>query len=176
MNSEFLDRETLLAIGFKSLGNSVLIHKSCVIVNPQNVLIGNNVRIDAFTVLSVSGGLEIGNFVHISTHVLAVGSAQLIMSDYSNIASGAKVYTSTDDFSVGSQLGPTVPEEKRSVKSAPVFFGTNVVVGSGSIVLPGSIIPEGATVGALSLVNKPLREWTVYAGVPAQPIKPRPKP
>lgn len=176
MNAAFLDRESLDRMGFRSLGENVLIHQSCVIVNPQSVSIGSNVRIDAFTVLSVSGGLSIGSYAHISTHVLAVGAGAFTMSDYSNLASGAKVFTSSDDFASGNLLGPTVPADARSVITAPVHFGQHVVVGAGSIIMPGSTIPDGTTIGALSLVKGMLREWTVYAGVPASPLKPRPRP
>lgn len=176
MNAAFLDRDSLERMGFNSLGDNVLLHKSCVVVNPQSISIGTNVRIDAFTVLSVSGGMSIGDHVHISTHVLAVGASTFTMSDYSNLASGAKVFTSSDDFTSGNLLGPTVPATARSVKSAPVNFGQHVVVGAGSIVMPGTVIPNGTTVGALSLVKGTLEEWTVYAGVPARPLKRRPKP
>jgi acetyltransferase-like isoleucine patch superfamily enzyme len=43
------------------------------------------------------------------------------------------------------------------------------------VVLPGVVIEEGVSVGSLSLVNKSLPGWKIYAGIPAKPIKDRKK-
>ena len=50
------------------------------------------------------------------------------------------------------------------------------LIGSGCVVLAGPgglVIGEGASVGAMSLVKHDLEPWTVYAGIPARPIKKR---
>ena len=41
--------------------------------------------------------------------------------------------------------------------------------------LPNVTFNEGTTLGALSLANKDLEEYKVYAGIPAKLIKPRNK-
>ena len=68
---------------------------------------------------------------------------------------------------------PTVPTEYTKVRSSPVLLGRHVVVGAGTIILPGSKVLEGASVGALSLVYGKCNAWGVYAGVPAKLIRPR---
>lgn len=50
-----------------------------------------------------------------------------------------------------------------------IAIGAYVPVGSGTIILPGVEIGEGAAVGAMSLVAGPLKSWTIYAGNPAEP-------
>ena len=52
----FYSREQLEKIGFKSLGENVLISDKTSIYSPENISIGNNVRIDDFSVLSAGGG------------------------------------------------------------------------------------------------------------------------
>ena len=52
----FYSREQLEKIGFKSLGENVLISDKTSIYFPKNISIGNNVRIDDFSVLSAGGG------------------------------------------------------------------------------------------------------------------------
>lgn len=52
--------------------------------------------------------------------------------------------------------------------SAPVRIGRYVPIGSGSLVLPGVEIGEGAAVGAMSLVAHPLPAWTIHLGNPAK--------
>jgi galactoside O-acetyltransferase len=54
-----------------------------------------------------------------------------------------------------------------------VIIGRYAVVGSGSVLLPGTSLGEGSVVGALSLVTKPLEPWGVYSGVPAKRLKNR---
>lgn len=68
---------------------------------------------------------------------------------------------------------PMVPETYTQVFHAAVHLGKHVIVGSGSVVLPGVEIAEGGAVGALSLVKENCRAFGIYAGVPARLIKER---
>jgi galactoside O-acetyltransferase len=71
---------------------------------------------------------------------------------------------------------PLVDSEfKGNVEYGTVIIGRHSIIGSGSVVLPNVNINDGATVGALSLVNKDLEEWGLYAGIPAKKIKSRAK-
>lgn len=70
MNS-FYSKEELQNIGFKKIGENVLISKKASIYSPQNIIIGNHVRIDDFTILS--GEIEMGDYVHISAYVALYG-------------------------------------------------------------------------------------------------------
>lgn len=49
----------------------------------------------------------------------------------------------------------------------------HVIIGSGSVILPSVEIKEGTAVGALSLVNKSLDEWSIYVGSPARKVNKR---
>ena len=51
MNS-FYSKEELKEIGFKKYGENVLISRKTSIYNPEKIIIGNNVRIDDFCILS----------------------------------------------------------------------------------------------------------------------------
>jgi galactoside O-acetyltransferase len=46
-------------------------------------------------------------------------------------------------------------------------------VGTNVVVLPGVTLAEGSVIGACSLVTKSTEPWTVYAGIPAKPLKSR---
>jgi galactoside O-acetyltransferase len=56
------------------------------------------------------------------------------------------------------------------VHSAPVRLGRHVIVGSGTVILPGVTLHDGVAVGALSLVNRDCAAFGVYAGIPVRPI------
>ena len=60
-----------------------------------------------------------------------------------------------------------LPDRVLGVHTAPVTIGACVPIGSGTIVLPGVDIGEGAAVGAMSLVPRSLAGWAIYAGNPA---------
>ena len=49
------------------------------------------------------------------------------------------------------------------------------MIGSGTVILPGVRIEEGAAVGALSLVTKSVPGWKIYCGTPAKFLKNRSK-
>lgn len=59
---------------------------------------------------------------------------------------------------------------QRQLRFGRVKIGANVLVGTRSVVLPGVEIGDGATVGAMSLVNSDVPAKSFYAGVPARKI------
>ena len=166
----------LLEFGFKSIGDNVNIAKNCTIIGTENISIGNNVRIDGnVTIVSHSGFLSLGCYIHIGggCHLACAGG--ITLKDFSGLSQGVRIYSATDDYSGGSLTNPTVPKKFLDVKAEPVCLEKHVIVGSGSIILPGVTIGEGSSVGALSLVNMSLDEWGVYAGVPPKRLKARRK-
>lgn len=97
------------------------------------------------------------------------------MEDFSSLSSRVAIYSSNDDYSGGALTNPTVPEEYRNVEYAKVIINKHCIIGSGTIILPGVEIGEGTAVGAMSLCNTDIEEWSVYAGIPAKYIKKRKK-
>jgi galactoside O-acetyltransferase len=90
---------------------------------------------------------------------------------FSGISQAVRIYSSTDDYS-GKQLkNPTVPEKYTGVTRGRVVLWRHVIIGSGSVILPGVTIGEGSAVEALSLVTKSLDPWGHYFGCPAKRLK-----
>jgi acetyltransferase-like isoleucine patch superfamily enzyme len=55
--------------------------------------------------------------------------------------------------------------------SLPIYIGDFTFVGTNVVVLGGAVLPSYSVLGAKSLLNKTYEnEWTLYGGVPAQPI------
>lgn len=65
---------------------------------------------------------------------------------------------------------PTVPDEYKKASRAAVRIKGHVIIGAGSVVLPGVTLGFGSAVGALSLVRDDVDEGVVVAGTPAKPI------
>lgn len=172
----FLSREQLENVGFAEVGKNVLVSDKASIYNPERISIGSDVRIDDFCVLSAGeGGIEIGDYIHIAVFSSLIGAGRIKLADFVNISSRVSIYSSNDDYSGDSLTNPMVPDKFKNVQSADVELRKHVIVGSGSIILPGVILNEGSAVGALSLVAKDCEEFTVYSGVPAKILKTRQK-
>ncbi|MFT4771999.1 MAG: acetyltransferase-like isoleucine patch superfamily enzyme [Cryomorphaceae bacterium] len=170
----YLSKAELNEMGFANIGENVLISNKCSIYNPHLISVGNNVRIDDFAVISPSNeSFEIGNFVHIATHCSLIGRASIKMKDFSGLSGRVSIYSSSDDYSGEFMTNPTVPEEYSNVISKPVQLGKHVIVGAGTVILPGVSIGDGSAISALALVNRDIPAGVISGGTPCRTIKPR---
>lgn len=170
----YYSQDELREIGFKKIGLDVKISRKSSIYGAENIIIGNNVRIDDFCILS--GRIEIGNNIHIAAYsALFGGIVGICVNDFANISSRVCIYALSDDYSGETLTNPTIPNEYKNVEHAPVKVGRHVIIGSGSTILPGVILEDGVAVGAMSLCKEKTKEWTIYAGIPAKEIKKRSK-
>lgn len=169
-----LSRAAIDALGFATVGENVSISDRASFYNVSKISLGNNVRIDDFCVLSAGvGGVQIGNYVHIAVYTSLIGAGKITLSDFCNISSRVSIYSSNDDYSGATMTNPTVPSQYTGVTHADVLLGKHVIVGCGSIILPGISLDEGVAVGALSLVTRNCEAFGIYAGNPAKRIKER---
>lgn len=169
-----LTRKQIEEMGFSHVGENVRLSDKASYYNCKNIVIGDNVRIDDFCVLSAGvGGIEIGRFIHIAVYSSLIGAGKIVLHDFSNISSKVAIYSSNDDYSGSSMTNPMVPDEYTNVSHADVVIGRHVIVGSGSVILPGVTLDTGVAVGALSLVTRSCEEFGIYSGVPAKRIKER---
>ncbi|HBC3489960.1 acyltransferase [Vibrio alginolyticus] len=170
----FYTSQELDGMGFKYLGDNVKISRKASIYNHKNISIGDHSRIDDFAVLSAGeGGIYIGRNVHIAIYSSIMGQGKISLDDFSGISSRVSIYSSNDDYSGAFMTNPTVGDEFTNVSSKPVFLSKHVIVGSGSIVLPGVELGVGVAVGALSLVTKSYGEFVIISGSPARKVKER---
>ena len=170
----FFTEEELINIGFKSLGKNVLISKKASIYCASCISIGNNVRIDDFALLV--GNIEIHDFVHIGAFcgLHASQDGKIIFEDFSGISSNVTIYASSDSFEGEYPCArPGLPDSCFKTICSVVRLGKYSQIGTGSTVIPGGSLGEGTAVGAMSLVNKPLKNWCIYFGVPCELKKKR---
>lgn len=171
----FCDEE-LKAFGFGKVGVNVSIAKNVTAVGLENIYLGNNIRIDGPAVLSATEGfLNIGSNVHIGSGSHLICKHGISIGDYSTLSQGVKLYSVSDDYSGGSMTNPTIPKNFKNLQFGEIRIGSHVIIGSTSVVLPSINIGDGVAVGALSLVNKSLSEWGIYAGCPARFLRERSK-
>lgn len=114
----------------------------------KNVFVGSQVWID-------SGNAEM---IYIEDHAHVTGLTVLLchkreLSDY---------YMG-DDYA------------KLPYKTGEIHLGKGCSTGTGTIIMPGVTIGEGAIIGAGSLVTKDIPAWTIAMGRPAKVVKEIPK-
>ncbi|APO67485.1 O-acetyltransferase LpxA-like protein [Rhizobium gallicum] len=174
LGGQYLDEDDLALAGVARVGTNVRVHSTAILVDLESIRIGSHVRIDAFCVISAANGyVELGSHIHIASSTVVMGGAGVVLSDFSGLSHGVRIYSVSDDYSGRSLTNPTVPEHLRIPKKGRVVVGRHAIIGSGSVVLPGCDIGEGSAVGALSVVHKPVPEWEIFAGSPARRIAAR---
>lgn len=171
----YYSEEELSSIGFKEVGERVLISKKASIYTPECISIGHDVRIDDFCFLV--GEIHIGSYVHLSPYssIHGTGGGTVTMKDFSGLSSYCTIYSASDDYSGEAMTNPMVDVEFRNVEYADIILEKNAVVGLHSVVLPGAYIAEGCALGAMCLLAKETKPWGIYVGIPARRVKERSK-
>jgi galactoside O-acetyltransferase len=159
-----------------TFGDNVNISNDVILHNPQNISIGNNVRIDSHCILIAGkdSKITIGSNVHIAAGCYFFGgSANIILEDYAGTSSNVVIYTGSDDYTQGYMTNPMVDDAFRKVTIGDVILRKHVVVGSGTIILPNIVLAFATSVGANSLITKSTNEFDCIFGNPAKFYKKR---
>lgn len=163
------------SLGFKHVGQDVIIWPLAKIVSPEVISIGDSVIIDDFVFIMGGTKTSIGSFIHIASFTSIIGGGELIMEDFAGLSGGIRLYTGNEDYLGGCLTNPAVPFPYRVPIRSFVYIKKHAIIGANAVVLPGIIIGEGAVVGANSLVTKDCEPWTIYVGSPAKPLRARRK-
>lgn len=174
MNTSFYSEKELQELGLKKIGSNVLISKRASIYGADNIVIGNNVRIDDFCILS--GHILLGDYIHISAFAaLFAGETGIVMKDFSTLSSRCVIYAESDDYSGNYLTNPMVNNKYTKRIKGMVVLNKYVIIGTGTSIMPAVEIGEGSAVGSMSFVNKSLEPWGIYVGIPCKKIKERSK-
>ncbi|NQU61759.1 MAG: acyltransferase [Rhodospirillales bacterium] len=160
---------------FAKVGKNSRIFPSVIVINGENIVLGDNVFIDDFVVFN--GGLKsrIGNNIHISSFTSIIGGGEFHVGDFSGFGAGCRFITGSDDFSGQSLANPTVPMEFRNVELAIITIGRHVLLGANCIALPNVTIGDGVIVSAGSIIDRDLEPWNIYVGTNPKRIRKRDK-
>lgn len=168
-------RDELEKIGFRKLGQNVKISRRAAIYSMHTIEIGDNVRIDDFVFLSGGKGIKIGDYVHIASYSALYGKNGIQIGNYVNISGRVSIYSTSDDYSGEFMTGPLVDQQYIHDIGEKIVIEDHVIIGTGSVLLPGAILHTGVAVGAMSLVKKELKSFHIYAGIPVRCVKRRSK-
>jgi len=136
-------------------GGSIIIGKNCkihdysmILSYKGNIEIGDNCSVNPYTILYGHGGLKIGNGVRIAAHCVIIPSNHK--------------FERLD-----------VPIYQQGEISKGIIIEDDVWIGAHCSILDGVRIGKGCVIGAGSVVNKSLPDFSVAVGVPARVISKR---
>lgn len=172
MNS-FYTKEELQEIGFKELGDNILISRKCSIYSPEKISIGSNVRIDDFCILS--GEIKLHSYIHIGAYTALYGKSCIEVFDFSGISPRCTLFSETDNFDGSCLISPTTKPEHNNILKGKIKIEKYSQICADVVVLPGVTIAEGCVIGAKSLLKKSTKPWGIYCGQTAKRIKERSK-
>lgn len=133
------------AIGMKAKG-FCWIQPGVMFVNIHKLKVGRNFACNSGTYINALGNIEMGDDVLIGSNVTI---------------SAGKHDIEGRDRSVFSR--PAVPSS--------IYFGNDIWLGAGVVILPGLNLADGTVIGANSVVTKDTDSYSVMAGVPARLIR-----
>jgi acetyltransferase-like isoleucine patch superfamily enzyme len=149
----------------------------------RQIELGDHSVIRPFTLISLDGGLKLGNYSEISSFNLIYGSSSFIVGDHSyigpqslinvdeevRIGNGSALGARSMIFTHGSFLPFT---EGYWVKLAGVTIGDKVWCAAGVFIHPGVEIGEDTFVNSRSVVTQAIPAGSVVEGNPAEVIYP----
>jgi acetyltransferase-like isoleucine patch superfamily enzyme len=152
-----------------------IVSPNCRIRYPELFVVGDDSIVDDFCYFSTQVRVGIG--CHIAANVTISGGSDhaFTLGDFSGIASGARIYTSSNDYTNDLVTIPPTPGLATHALVGDVTLGAYTGVGANTVILPGNSVPEGTVIGALSLVppNFTFEPWAVYFGNPVRYLMPR---
>lgn len=129
------------------LGDNSIIHSGSALITGKSgtINVGKYFSLNHYSILYGHGGLIIGDYVRVATHVVII-PANHIFAD------------------------PETPITFQGLDKAGINIENDVWLGAGVRVLDGVHIGRGSVVGAGSVVTKSLGEFSISVGVPAKQI------
>jgi acetyltransferase-like isoleucine patch superfamily enzyme len=142
----------------------------------KNFIAGDFLKLEAVTRFCGQGfeprivikdNVSLNDFVHIgATNYIEIGN---------NVLMASKIFIS--DHNHGSYRGegqtpPSIPPAERALTCGQqVIIGDNVWIGELVAILPGSVIGQGAIIGANSVVSGEIPPFSIAVGAPARVVK-----
>lgn len=157
-----------------SCGYHVNISVGCHMRDRRNIAVGNNTNLGIFTQLYASGkgneSILIGDNVTLNYNVMvnADSGGSITIGNHCIIGPNVVLRTSNHEYS-----NRHIPIREQGHRPGTIVLKDDVWIGANVSVIGNVVIGRGAIVGAGSVVNKDVGDFTIVAGVPARKIRDR---
>jgi len=163
-------REVYYTSLFIKSGKNILIDTGVIIDSPQNIEIGSNVWISSYCTIAPNlGHLKIGSNIHINSHTHIAGRGKIVLEDNVNISAGAKIFSGAVIIPSRDKLvwNPMMKEDLSLSNIGPIVMKNNSTVFANCTVAPGVTLGEGSVLLSNSFLNKNIKDYEIFCGVPA---------
>jgi len=159
------------------VGRNLLLKRNSHIyaLSDKGIVIGDNFSLGEHAIIECTGvlrdlgeSLTIGNNVGVSHYCFIGVRGSIKIGD--NVIFGPRVSVFSENHNFDRL---EIPIKDQGETRKDTLIGNDVWIGTGSIILSGVKIGDGAIIAAGSVVNKDVPSNTIAAGVPAKMIKKR---
>lgn len=164
-----------LASKVRYCGKGVRFYPLCKMIHAENAELDDNCQLFDFVFIDAGESLKIGKYSTLTWNVLIEGGAKVSIGDRVFLGPGTKVLSSTYKLN-GYFSVEHLPEGCGEIDYGDIVIEDDAYIGANCSIMPGSIIGEGAVVGANALVKGKLEPWTIYVGTPCKAIGKRTPP
>lgn len=126
---------------------------------------GDEIILDADIYINKPHNISIGNGTYIGRNVTLNAVDRIAFGEDCAIAAGSRFITWNHVIN-----DRTVELRTTGKETAPIEVGDGAWVGYDAVLLPGVSLGVGSVVAAGAVVTEDVPDWTVVAGVPAEPI------
>lgn len=153
-------RALYYSIKAKKWAGNIIIDEDVVFENIGNYVFDEFVMIDKKVIIGCEH-IKIGKGVHIAMGVIIAKGGEVEMHDFSSVSYGSILISATDTALKGYRTsGPMVPNEQRNVLSGKIVLKKDSWVTTNVVVLPYTVLEEGAVTYPGSVVSRRLKAWT----------------
>ena len=151
------------AIDINRKPKNLRIFKFTNIINPEHVIVGDNVIIDDFCLLYAkeNAPIRIGSWVHLVNFSSYTGGP-ITIGNFIAVSSGARIMGGSDHYGNGALMNSPIPEQFRNTDRRGCILKDFCFIGANSVVFPGVTIGEGSVIGAGSIVRRDLEPWGIF--------------
>lgn len=158
-----------------TVGKNPRIARTVIFHTPEHINIGNNVRIDEYSVITSNvfhnTKVVIDDNVHVSAGCYLYGSSATIhMCRNVRISARTIIYTSNDNYNSSNyNLSYLDSPTCRKCTVGNVYIGIGAIIGCNSTILPNVKIGSGVSIGSYSLIKENcLSKDGIYVGIPVK--------
>ncbi len=153
-------RALYYSVKARKWAGNIIIDEDVVFENIGNYEIDEFVMIDKKVTIGCEH-LKIGKGVHIAVGVIMGKGGEVELHDFSSISYGSILVSASDTAHKGHRTsGPMIPAEQRNIITGKIVLKKDAWVTTNVVVLPYTIIEEGAVAYPGSVISRRLKAWT----------------
>lgn len=151
-----------------SLSDGVVIGNFCrILAGKGRIELGEKCYIHPFSTLRAQNGyIRMGKECSLNPYSIIHGEGGVVLGDYVRIGSHVNFVSSSHVFD-----DIEVPIHLQGATSKGIVVEDDVWIGGGSTILDGVRVGRGSIIGAGSVVNKDVLPYSIVGGVPAKLIR-----